>query len=97
MVAASKAVRQAWEVVAPERSLELVPLARPGGIKGPAKLDYRRLVRKPYTARIEPTYASDLSRRKFKLRWVSISSAPVTYAPFSAVLGARLATSGGVP
>ena len=26
------------------------------------------------------------SPRKFKLRWVSISSAPVTYAPFSAVL-----------
>ena len=29
-----------------------------GGVKGPAKSDYRRLLRKPYKARIEPTYAS---------------------------------------
>ena len=39
VVAAQKAVRQAWDVVGPERSLEVVPLARPGGVKGPAKSD----------------------------------------------------------
>ena len=58
VVAARTAMRQAWEVVGLERSLEVVPLARPGGVKGPAKSDYRRLLRKPYTARIEPTYVS---------------------------------------
>ena len=41
-----------------ERSLEVIPLAPPGGVTGPAKSDYRRLLRKPYTARIEPTYVS---------------------------------------
>ena len=41
VVAARKAVRQAWEVVGLERSLEVVPLARPGGVKGPAKSDFR--------------------------------------------------------
>ena len=56
VVAARKAVRQAWEVVGLERSLEDVPLARPRGVNGPAKSDYRRLLQNPYTARIEPTY-----------------------------------------
>ena len=41
-----------------ERSLEVVPLSRPGGVTGPAKSDYRRLLRKPYTARMEPAYVS---------------------------------------
>ena len=58
VVAARKAVRQAWQVVGMERSLEVVPLARLGGVKGPAKSDYRRHLRKPYTARIEPTYVT---------------------------------------
>ena len=58
VVAARKAIRQVWEVVGLERSLEVVPLARPGEVKGPAKSDYRPLLRKPYTARIEPTYVS---------------------------------------
>ena len=58
VVAARKAVRQAWEVVGLEQSLVVVPLARLGGVKGPAKSDDRRLLRKPYTARIEPTYVS---------------------------------------
>ena len=58
VIAARRAVRRVWEVVGLERSLEVVPLARPGGVAGPAKLDYRRLLRKPYTARIEPTYVS---------------------------------------
>ena len=58
VVAARKAVRQVWEVVGLDRSVEVVPLARPGGVKGPAKSDYRRLLRKPYTARMEPTYVS---------------------------------------
>ena len=58
VVTARKAVKQAWEVVGLERSLEVVPLAQPRGVKGPTKLDYRRLLRKPHTARIEPTYVS---------------------------------------
>ena len=58
VVAARKAVRQAWEVVGPEQSLEVVPLARPRGVKGPTKSDYHRLLRKPYTACIEPAYVS---------------------------------------
>ena len=41
-----------------ERSLEVVPSARPGAIRGPAKSDYRWLLRKPYAARIEPTYVT---------------------------------------
>ena len=87
VVAARKAIRQVWEVVGLERSLEVVPLARPGEVKGPAKSDYRPLLRKPYTARIEPTYVScRLVPPKYKLRWVSIGSAPVIHAPFSAVL-----------
>ena len=56
VVAARKTFRQAWEVVGLERSLEVVPLAQPGGVTGPAKSDYRCLMRKPYTARIEPTH-----------------------------------------
>ena len=60
VIAARKAVRQAWDVVGLERSLEVLPLAPPGGggVKGPAKSDYRCLLRKPYTARIKPTYVS---------------------------------------
>ena len=58
VIAARRALRQVWDVVGLERSLEVVPLARPGGVTGPAKLDYRRLLRKPYTTCIEPTYVS---------------------------------------
>ena len=35
VVAAREAIRQAWDVVGLERSLEVVPLARPGGLKAP--------------------------------------------------------------
>ena len=55
VVAACKAVQQAWDIVGLERSFEVIPLARPGGVTGPSKSDYRRLMRKPFTARIEPT------------------------------------------
>ena len=41
-----------------ERSIEVIPLARPEGVTGPSKADYRRLMRKPFTSRIEPTYVS---------------------------------------
>ena len=44
VVAARKAIRQAWEVAWLERSLEIVPLAPPGGVKGPTKSDYHRLL-----------------------------------------------------
>ena len=55
VVVARKAVRQAWDVVGLERSLEVIPLARPKGVTGPSKTNYRRLMRKPFTSRIEPT------------------------------------------
>ena len=72
-----------WDVVGLERSLEVVPLARPGGVKGPAKSDNRRLMRKPYTAHIEPTYVSGrLVPQRYRLRWDSINSVLVICAPF---------------
>ena len=43
-----------------ERSLEVIPLARPEGNAGPSKADYRCLMRKPFTSCIEPTYDSGL-------------------------------------
>ena len=58
VIVARRALRQAWDVVGLERSLEVVPLARPGRVVGPAKSDYRRLLGKPYTARIKPTHVS---------------------------------------
>ena len=58
VVAARKAVRKAWDVVGLERSFEVIPLARPEGVIGPSKTDYRRLMRKPFTTRVEPTYVS---------------------------------------
>ena len=58
VVAACKTVRRVWDVVGLERSLEVIPLARPKGVTGPSKTDYRRLMWKPFTSRIEPPYAS---------------------------------------
>ena len=58
VVATRKALPQSWEVVGLECSMEVVPLARPTGVTGPANSDYRRLIRKPYTVRIEPTHLS---------------------------------------
>ena len=58
VVAARKAVRQVWDVVGLERSFQVIPLALSEGVTGPSKSDYRRLMGKPFIARIEPTYVS---------------------------------------
>ena len=42
----------------PSHMWRMLPIAGPGGTARPSTPDYRRVLRKPFTARIEPTYIS---------------------------------------
>ena len=56
VVATRETVWKAWDLGGLERFLEVNPLARPEGVRGPSKTNYRRLMGKPFISRIKPTY-----------------------------------------